>query len=89
MAVSAARERLGVSGHVVIDIDGEEGRESFVARPGPFPAAAASRTGREGYRFHLWRGTLVIAGGETGGRWLGGTDRQLRALLLSRFAARS
>jgi NADPH:quinone reductase-like Zn-dependent oxidoreductase len=31
------------------------------------------------------KGTLVIAGGETPGRWIGGTDRQLRALLLSRF----
>jgi NADPH:quinone reductase-like Zn-dependent oxidoreductase len=31
------------------------------------------------------RGTLVIAGGETAGRWLGGTDRQLRALMLSPF----
>ncbi|MGZ4345091.1 MAG: NAD(P)-dependent alcohol dehydrogenase, partial [Solirubrobacteraceae bacterium] len=31
------------------------------------------------------RGTLVIVGGETDGRWLGGTDRQLRALLLSAF----
>jgi len=31
------------------------------------------------------KGTLVIVGGETGGRWLGGTDRQLRALVLSRF----
>lgn len=31
------------------------------------------------------KGTLVIAGGETGGRWLGGSDRQLRAVLLSRF----
>ena len=30
-------------------------------------------------------GTLVIVGGETGGRWLGGLDRQLRALLLSPF----
>ena len=29
------------------------------------------------------RGRLVIVGGETGGRWLGGTDRQLRAVLLS------
>ena len=29
------------------------------------------------------RGRLVIVGGETGGRWLGGTDRQLRALALS------
>ena len=31
------------------------------------------------------KGTLIIAGGETDGRLLGGTDRQLRALLLSRF----
>ncbi|WP_455358366.1 NAD(P)-dependent alcohol dehydrogenase [Streptomyces sp. SYSU K21746] len=29
------------------------------------------------------RGTLVIVGSEGGGRWLGGTDRVLRALLLS------
>ena len=33
------------------------------------------------------KGTLVIAGGETGGRWLGGSDRQIRALLLSRFVS--
>jgi NADPH:quinone reductase-like Zn-dependent oxidoreductase len=31
------------------------------------------------------QGTLIIVGGETGGRRLRGTDRQLRALLLSRF----
>ncbi len=31
------------------------------------------------------RGALIIAGGETDGRWLGGTDRQLRALALSPF----
>jgi len=30
-------------------------------------------------------GTLVLVGAETGGRWLGGTDRQLRAMVLSRF----
>lgn len=29
------------------------------------------------------RGTLVIVGGEEGGKWLAGTDRQLRAALLS------
>lgn len=28
-------------------------------------------------------GRLVIVGGETGGRWLGGTDRQIRAMALS------
>ena len=31
------------------------------------------------------KGTLVITGGEEGGRWLGGTDRQIRALMLSPF----
>jgi len=31
------------------------------------------------------RGRLVIVGGEADGRWLGGIDRQLRALLLSPF----
>ncbi|MCP3916293.1 MAG: NAD(P)-dependent alcohol dehydrogenase [bacterium] len=31
------------------------------------------------------RGILVITGGEQGGRWLGGTDRQLRAALLAPF----
>jgi NADPH:quinone reductase-like Zn-dependent oxidoreductase len=29
------------------------------------------------------RGRLIIVGGENGGRWLGGTDRQIRAQLLS------
>ncbi|MBB2913006.1 NADPH:quinone reductase-like Zn-dependent oxidoreductase [Streptosporangium becharense] len=31
------------------------------------------------------RGTLVIMGGEGGGRWIGSIDRQLRAVLLSPF----
>ncbi|MFD3719087.1 NAD(P)-dependent alcohol dehydrogenase [Streptomyces sp. NPDC058674] len=31
------------------------------------------------------RGTLVIVGGEGGGSWIGGNDRQLRALMLSPF----
>jgi NADPH:quinone reductase-like Zn-dependent oxidoreductase len=30
-------------------------------------------------------GTLVLVGAETGGRWLGGTERQLGALILSPF----
>ena len=33
------------------------------------------------------KGTLVITGGETDGRWLGGNDRQLRALMLSPFVS--
>jgi hypothetical protein len=35
------------------------------------------------------RETLVIVGGETGGRWLAGSDRQLRALLLSPFTGQT
>ncbi len=31
------------------------------------------------------KGTLVLVGGEGGGRWLGGLDRQLRAVLMSPF----
>ena len=31
------------------------------------------------------RGTLVIVGGEGGGRWIGGMDRQVRALAISPF----
>ena len=34
------------------------------------------------------RGRLVIVGSETGGRWLGGTDRQIRALLWSLVSRR-
>jgi NADPH:quinone reductase-like Zn-dependent oxidoreductase len=33
------------------------------------------------------RGTLVIVGGEGGGRWFGGIDRQLRASILSPFVS--
>jgi NADPH:quinone reductase-like Zn-dependent oxidoreductase len=33
------------------------------------------------------KGTLVITGGETAGRWLGGADRQIRALALSPFVS--
>ena len=33
------------------------------------------------------KGTLVIVGGEGKGRWLGGTDRQLRATMISPFVS--
>jgi NADPH:quinone reductase-like Zn-dependent oxidoreductase len=35
------------------------------------------------------RGTLVIVGGETDGRWIGGFDRSLRAVLLSPFVSQT
>ena len=35
------------------------------------------------------RGTLVIVGGETTGRWLAGSDRQLRAMALSPFVGQT
>ena len=33
------------------------------------------------------KGTLVIVGGETSGRWLGGADRQVRAMIVSPFVS--
>jgi NADPH:quinone reductase-like Zn-dependent oxidoreductase len=33
------------------------------------------------------RGRLIIVGGETDGRWLGGSSRQMRAVMLSPFIA--
>ena len=35
------------------------------------------------------RGTLVIVGGESDGRWIGGFDRSLRAVLLSAFVSQT
>jgi NADPH:quinone reductase-like Zn-dependent oxidoreductase len=35
------------------------------------------------------QGRLVIVGGETAGRWLGGSDRQIRAMLLSLFVSQT
>jgi NADPH:quinone reductase-like Zn-dependent oxidoreductase len=35
------------------------------------------------------KGTLVLVGGEDGGRWLGGLDRQLRMLVLSPFVGQT
>jgi len=35
------------------------------------------------------KGTLVIVGGETNGRWIGGFDRSLRAVLLSPFVSQT
>jgi len=35
------------------------------------------------------KGRLVIVGGETSGRWLGGSDRQIRALALSPFVSQT
>ncbi len=45
--------------------------------------AGGSRPLRQLRRALAARGTLVIVGGETGGRWLGGFDRALRAPMLS------
>jgi NADPH:quinone reductase-like Zn-dependent oxidoreductase len=46
---------------------------------------AGNRTLRHLRRALSPHGTLVIVGGETGGRWMGGYDRGFRALMLSPF----
>ncbi|MET8953340.1 NAD(P)-dependent alcohol dehydrogenase [Streptomyces sp. NPDC004393] len=63
-------------------------REDFLAGPQRYDAIidiAGNRGLRDLRRALTPRGRLVITGGETGGSWLGGTDRQLRAQMLSPF----
>ena len=63
-------------------------REDFLAGPRRYDAIidiAGNRGLRDLRRALTPRGTLVITGGETNGPWLGGTDRQLRAQMLSPF----
>jgi NADPH:quinone reductase-like Zn-dependent oxidoreductase len=74
-------ERLGA--HTVIDYS-----TASIPTDGRFDAivdAGGHRPLRLLRRALTATGTLVIVGSETGGRWLGGTDRPLRALALSPF----
>jgi len=49
------------------------------------PDIAGNRAPRRLRRALTDHGRLLIVGGETDGRWLGGADRQVRAMLLSPF----
>ncbi|GAA2848097.1 NAD(P)-dependent alcohol dehydrogenase [Streptosporangium fragile] len=63
-------------------------REDFTDRPHRYDLIldiAGNRRLSRLRRVLTPRGTLVIMGGEEGGRWFGGNDRQLRATLLSPF----
>lgn len=66
-------------------------REDFLAGPRRYDAIidiAGHRSLRDLRRALTPRGRLVITGSETNGRWLGGTDRQIRAQALSPFTGR-
>ncbi|WP_245703266.1 NAD(P)-dependent alcohol dehydrogenase [Streptomyces lushanensis] len=66
-------------------------REDFLAGPRRYDAIidiAGNRVLRDLHRALTPRGRLIITGGETNGVWLGGTDRQLRAQMLSPFTGR-
>ncbi|WP_040492855.1 NAD(P)-dependent alcohol dehydrogenase [Ilumatobacter nonamiensis] len=72
--------RLGASG--VIDYRADDP----LAEPGRYDViidTGGNRRLRDLRRALTPTGTLVIVGGENGGRWLGGTDRQIRAKLTS------
>jgi NADPH:quinone reductase-like Zn-dependent oxidoreductase len=76
----------GLGAHRVIDhtttgIDGHGGGYDVIIDTG------GNRPLRELRHVLAADGRLVIVGGETDGRWLGGTDRQLRAMIMSRFVS--
>lgn len=91
-------EVTGVCGPAKTDLVADLGADHVVdytrsdfATGAPFDAiidTAGHRPLRVLHRALTPRGTAVIVGSETGGRWLGGVDRQLRAALLSPFTTR-
>lgn len=44
----------GVGGFLVIDVDGDEGRETFLAHHGPFPLTTVATSGRQAGGLHLF-----------------------------------
>jgi NADPH:quinone reductase-like Zn-dependent oxidoreductase len=63
------------------DLTGHEGRYDVILDTGGNRPLSRLR------RLLTPAGRLVIVGGETDGRWLGGSDRQLRAMVLSLFVS--
>jgi NADPH:quinone reductase-like Zn-dependent oxidoreductase len=93
LAVAAGAEVTGVCGPAKADLVRALGAARVIDHTrteinGRFDAIidlAGNRSLRLLRRVLSPRGTLVLAGGEDGGRWLGGLDRQLRAALLNPF----
>jgi NADPH:quinone reductase-like Zn-dependent oxidoreductase len=96
LAVAFGAHVTGVCGPTKVDLAASIGadhvidytRDDFAAQPQRYDLildiagnSALSRL----RRVLSPKGTLVIVGGEGGGRWFGGIDRQLRAVLLSPF----
>lgn len=99
MAKAAGAEVTGVASTAKLDLVRELGADHVVdytqrdyAEDGPFDVIidiAGSRTLGELRRALTPKGRLLIVGGETDGRLLGGFDRSIRAALLSPFVGQT
>lgn len=99
MAKAAGAEVTGVASAAKLDLVRDLGADHVVdyaqrdyAADGPYDVIfdiAGNRTLGELRRALTAKGRLVIVGGETDGRWLGGFDRSIRAGLLSPFVSQS
>lgn len=99
MAKAAGAEVTGVCSTAKVDLVRALGADHVVdytqrdyADDGPYDTVidiGGSRTLGELRRALTPKGRLLIVGGETDGRWLGGFDRQLRAGLLSPFVSQT
>ncbi len=95
IAKAAGAEVTGVCSTTKVDLVQDLGADHVVdytqrdyADDGPYDVVidiGGNRTLGELRRALTPKGRLLIVGGETDGRWLGGFDRQLRAGLLSPF----
>ena len=99
IAKAAQAEVTGVCSTAKVDLVGGLGADHVVdytqrdyAEDGPYDVIldiGGNRTLGELRRALTPKGRLVIVGGETDGRWLGGFDRQFRAGLLSPFVGQT
>ncbi|MGD9528387.1 NAD(P)-dependent alcohol dehydrogenase [Pseudonocardia sp.] len=82
---TASTAKLDVVRAVGADAVVDHSREDVTGRFDVVIDNGGHRSLRALRRLLTREGTLVIVGSETGGRWMGGLDRTLRALLLSPF----
>lgn len=88
VTATASTAKLDVARAVGADVVVDHSREEVTGRFDVVVDTGGHRSLRALRRLLTPSGTAVLVGSETGGRWVGGLDRTLRALLVSPFLRR-